>query len=306
MPPVSTGTSTRQTVGGLLLLVVAMWGLSGLDASGKYLMGADVGVALCVICLVRYGGHMLLSMAAIIPVRGWRALRCTRPRAQVARGLSMLAATMLFFTTLHYLPLGQATAINFLAPLIVLATAPWVLKEPPFLSRWVAAGVGLLGVLIVVRPGAGLDPTGTLFGLMTACALAVQYISSRQVAADDPYTTLIWSGAVGSVVMVLALPFYWQDIPALAGRLTPHQWLVLGGTGFWGCLGHFLQIQAYRRAPASLLSPFIYFQIVSAAGLGWLIWGHFPDLMSWLGIGVICASGISIGVIEWRRPRAAR
>jgi drug/metabolite transporter (DMT)-like permease len=299
----STGTTTRQTLGGVLLLVVAMWCLSGLDASGKYLMGADVDVALWVICLARYGGHMILSMVTIIPVRGWKAIRCTRPKAQIARGLSMLAATMLFFTTLHYLPLGQATAINFLAPLIVLATAPWVLKEPPFLSRWVAAGVGLLGVLVIVRPGSGLDPVGTLFGLMTASALSVQYITSRQVAVDDPYTTLIWSGAVGSVVMVLALPFYWHEIPALFGRLTHHQWLVLACTGFWGCLGHFLQIQAYRRAPASLLSPFIYFQIVSAAGLGWLIWGHFPDATSWLGIAIICASGITIGFIEWRRPR---
>src|SRR5690606_41141640 len=92
-----------------------------LDASGKYLMGTDIGVTLWVVCLVRYGVHMALTLIVIIPVRGWKALRCRRPRAQAARGLSMLAATMLFFTTLHFLPLGQATAINFLAPLIVLS-----------------------------------------------------------------------------------------------------------------------------------------------------------------------------------------
>ena len=302
----STGNTAHQTLGGVLFLVSAMWCLSGLDASGKYLMGTDVGVTLWVLCLFRYGVHMVLSMAVIVPVRGWQALRCTRPKAQMARGLAMLTATMLIFTTLHYLPLGQATAINFLAPLIVLSTAPWLLKEPPFLSRWVAAGVGLLGVLVVVRPGSGLDPVGTVFGLLTACAMSAQYIASRQVAADDPYTTLIWSGAVGTTLMVLALPFYGPDIPAMLARLTPLQWLVLVSTGFLGSLGHFLQIQAYRRAPASLLSPFIYFQIVSAAGLGWLVWGHFPDLTSWLGIAIICASGITIGIIEWRRPRAGR
>lgn len=283
-----------------------MWALSGLDASGKYLMGTDIGVTLWVVCLVRYGVHMALTLIVIIPVRGWKALRCRQPRAQAARGLSMLAATMLFFTTLHFLPLGQATAINFLAPLIVLSIAPWALKEPPFLSRWIAAGIGLLGVLVVVRPGSGLDPAGTLFGLMTACALASQYIASRRVAVDDPYTTLIWSGAVGSVVMTLALPLYWQDISALVGRLTPMQWLVLLSTGFWGCGGHFLQIQAYRRAPASLLAPFVYFQIVSAAALGWLIWGQFPDLVSWLGIALVCASGITIGLVEWRRNGTAQ
>ncbi|MCZ4329776.1 DMT family transporter [Castellaniella denitrificans] len=300
------GPAARQTLTGVLLLIVSMWALSGLDASGKYLMGADIGAPLFVVCLLRYGVHTALTLFTIIPARGWKALRCSQPRAQVTRGLSMLAATMLFFTTLHYLPLGQATAINFLAPLIVLAIAPWALKEPPFLSRWIAAGIGLLGVLVVVRPGSGLDPTGTLFGLMTACALASQYLSSRRVAVDDPYTTLIWSGAVGSMVMVLALPFYWRDLAALAMRLSATQWLVLLGTGFWGCLGHFLQIQAYRRAPASLLAPFVYFQIVSAAALGWLIWGQFPDPVSWLGIAVVCASGITIGLIEWRRNRARR
>lgn len=300
------GPAARQTLTGVLLLIVSMWALSGLDASGKYLMGADIGAPLFVVCLLRYGVHTALTLFTIIPARGWKALRCSQPRAQVTRGLSMLAATMLFFTTLHYLPLGQATAINFLAPLIVLAIAPWALKEPPFLSRWIAAGIGLLGVLVVVRPGSGLDPAGTLFGLMTACALASQYLSSRRVAVDDPYTTLIWSGAVGSMVMVLALPFYWRDLAALAVRLSATQWLVLLGTGFWGCLGHFLQIQAYRRAPASLLAPFVYFQIVSAAALGWLIWGQFPDPVSWLGIAVVCASGITIGLIEWRRNRARR
>ncbi|MHA3902000.1 DMT family transporter [Castellaniella sp. WN] len=306
MPPSPTSPAARQTLAGVLLLVVSMWALSGLDASGKYLMGTDIGVTLSVVCLVRYGVHVALTMITIIPARGWKTLRCIRPRAQVARGLSMLAATMLFFTTVRYLPLGQATAINFLAPLIVLAIAPWALREPPFMSRWVAAVIGLLGVLVVVRPGSGLDPVGTLFGLMTACALALQYIASRRVAVDDPYTTLIWSGAVGSAVMMLVLPFYWRDLAALAGRLSTPQWLVLLGTGFWGCVGHFLQIQAYRRAPASLLAPFVYFQIVSAAALGWLIWGQFPDPVSWLGIAVVCASGITIGLIEWRRNGAAR
>jgi len=306
VPPSPTGSAARQTLAGVLFLVVSMWALSGLDASGKYLMGADIGVPLLVVCLVRYGVHMVLAMIVIVPSRGWKALRCRRPRAQVARGLSMLAATMLFLTAARYLPLGQATTLNFLAPLIVLAIAPWALKEPTFPSRWVAAGVGLLGVLVVIRPGSGLDLVGTLFGLMSACALAAQYISSRRVAVDDPYTTLIWSGAVGSVVMALALPLYWRDIAALSGRLSGLEWLVLLGTGFWGCLGHFLQIQAYWRAPASLLAPFVYFQIVSAATLGWLIWGQFPDPVSWLGIAVVCASGITIGLIEWRRNGAAR
>jgi drug/metabolite transporter (DMT)-like permease len=215
----------------------------------------------------------------------------------------MLAATMSFFTTLHYLPQAEATAINFLAPLIVLARAPWVLKEPPRLSRWVAAGVGFLGVLIIIRPSAGLDPVGTIFGLLTACLFAGQFIATRRVAVDDPFTTLIWSGAVGSVCLTAGLPFILPAALPLLDSLDAWQWIILLSTGFWGAAGHLLQIQAYRYAPASMLAPFVYLQILSAAALGWLIWGQFPDALSWLGIAVICASGITIGSIEWRARR---
>lgn len=295
------GPLNAQTLGGALFLIAASWSLSGLDASGKYLMGDAIGLPLLALCLVRYLVHAFLSLALIVPAKGWRALRCKRPGAQIARGLSMLAATMAFFTTLHYLPQAQATAINFLSPLLVLAVAPWILSEPAYPSRWVACAFGLLGVTIMIRPAAGLDPIGTLFGLLTACLMAMQYITSRKVAIDDPYTSLIWSGCVGSVLLLLALPLYWSHIQPTLARLTAFEWWILLGTGFFGCLGHYLQIQAYWRAPASLLSPFLYFQIISAAGLGWLIWGDIPDALSWLGIAIICASGIWIGVIEWNR-----
>jgi drug/metabolite transporter (DMT)-like permease len=294
-----TAASVAEPLKGIVLLVASLWALSGLDASGKYVMGA--GVPLLVLCLVRYLVHLVLVLALVVPAKGWRAVRCQRPGAQIARGASMLLATMSFFTTLHYLPQAQGTAINFLAPLLVLAVAPWVLKEPPRRSRWVAAGIGFLGVMIVVRPGSGLDPVGTLFGLLTACVLSVQYITTRRVAVDDPYTSLIWSGGVGSVFMLLALPFIWGDVVQAFAQLSAGQVLVLLGTGFWGSFGHLLQIQAYRCAPASLLAPFIYFQIVSAATLGWLIWGQFPDGLSWFGIAVVCMSGMTIGMVEWRR-----
>ncbi|MFA5662629.1 DMT family transporter [Castellaniella sp.] len=290
-----------QVLVGALFLVGAQFALSSLDASGKYLMGVDIALPLLTLCLVRYGVHMLLALALVIPAKGWRAVRCKRPGAQLLRGLSMLAATMSFFTTLHYLPLAQATAINFLAPLLVLAVAPWILKERIYLSRWVACSIGLLGVLVVIRPGSGLSTEGTLYGLLTACIMAVQYITSRKVAADDPYTTLIWSGTVGTVLLLLGLPLYWDMAVQALARLSAWQWLVLLGTGFWGCLGHYLQIQAYWHAPASLLSPFIYLQIVSATTLGWLVWGDIPDMVTWVGILVVCASGMTIGLIEWRR-----
>ena len=262
------------------------------------------GVSLWVLCWVRYAVHLLLVLALVLPRRGPQVLRSSRPRAQLLRGAVMLLATVFFFQTLSYLPQAEATAINFLAPLIVLSLAPWLLKEPPRISRWVAAAVGFLGVLIIIRPDAGLHPMGVFWGLLTACTFAAQFMATRRVAVDDPMTTLVWSGGLGTVVLSVMMPVLLpQALPALR-ELEPMHWLVLFSTGLWGALGHLLQITAYRYAPASLLAPFIYLQIVAAASLGWLVWGQFPDAVSWVGIAVICGSGASLAAWEWRRKPA--
>jgi len=290
-----------RPLAGIGLLILSMWTLSCLDASGKWIMGT--GLSVMMLSWVRYVVHLVLVLALVVPHRGWGIVRTRRPREQLLRGGAMFCATLLFFTTLRYLPQAEATSINFLAPLIVLSIAPWVLKEPPRMSRWVAAGIAFLGVLIVIRPGGGLHPVGVACGLLTACCFAAQYLYTRRVAGDDPYTSLIWSGAVGSACLTLALPFILPASLPVLRELGLAEWLLLLSTGLWGALGHLLQIGAYRNAAASTLAPFTYLQIVSAATVGWLVWGHFPDAITWLGIAVICASGIGIGLIEWRRGR---
>ncbi|WP_406624866.1 DMT family transporter [Acidovorax sp. SDU_ACID1] len=287
---------------GIVLLILAMWTLSCLDATGKWLMAA--GLPLLVLSWVRYAVHLLLVLALVLPLRGPGVLRSKRPREQVLRGVAMLMATLMFFSALRYLPQAEATAINFLAPMIVLALAPWLLREPPRLSRWVACGVAFAGVLVIVRPGGGLHPLGVALGLFTACCMAAQYIATRRVAADDPFTSIVWSGAVGTVCLTLALPWYLPQALPVLKALGPAQWALLVSTGVSGALGHLLQIGAYRNAGASTLAPFVYLQIISASAVGWLVWGHFPDALTWLGIAIICASGMGIGCLEWRRGRA--
>lgn len=290
-----------RPLAGIITLILSSWALSGLDASGKWVMAA--GVSLWMLSWVRYTVHLILVLALVLPLRGPRVVRSVRPRAQLLRGGIMLVATLCFFKTLSYLPQAEATAINFLAPLIVLSLAPWLLKEPPLISRWVAAGFGFVGVLIIIRPGGGLDPMGVVWGLGTALTFAGQFMATRRVAVDDPMTTLIWSGGVGAVVLSVALPFILPQALPVLSTLEPLHWLVLLGTGVFGAAGHLLQIQAYRYAPASLLAPFVYLQIVAAATLGWLIWGDFPDAISWFGIAVICSSGATLAVWEWKRKR---
>jgi len=298
LPSAPRAPSARPVLG-IVLLILSAWTLTCLDASGKWVM--EAGVPLWFLCWVRYMVHLVLVLGLVLPKRGMGILRSTRPREQLIRGGAMLCATASFFTALSYMPQAEATAINFLAPLLVLALAPWVLKEPARMSRWVAAAVAFCGVLIIIRPGGGLHPLGVLFGLLTACCFTAQYIATRRIAGDDPYTSLIWSGAVGAVCLTLMLPLILPAALPVLSNLSPGNWMLLISTGFSGALGHLLQIGAYRNAAASTLAPFVYLQIVSATTVGWLAWGHFPDALTWLGIAIICASGIVTGLIEWRR-----
>lgn len=288
---------------GIVMLVLSSWALSSLDTSAKWIMAA--GAPILLVGWLRFTVHLLLVLMLVRPKSIKGILRTQRPYSQLLRGAVMLVATFSFFTALRHLPQAEATSIVFLAPLLVLATAPWVLKEPAHLSRWLAALAGFVGILVIIRPGSGLDPVGTGFALLTAVLFATQYICTRRVAVDDPMTTLVWSGGVGAVCLTLGLPYILTEAYPFIREFGPLEWLVLLGTGFWGALGHLLQIQAYRQAPASLLAPFVYLQIIAAAVLGWLVWGHFPDALTWLGIAIICGSGIIIGLIEWRRPAAA-
>src|SRR5690606_12147148 len=159
-------------------------------------------------------------------------LRPRRPGAQLLRGIVMVTATFTFFTTLQALPQAEATSINFLAPLLTLAAAPWVLHEPARMSRWVAALVGFSGVLLIIRPGSGLDPVGTAFGLLTAVLFATQYLCTRRVAIDDPMITMIWSGGVGAIILTLGLPFILADTWPILKTFGGLDWVVLLGTGF--------------------------------------------------------------------------
>ena len=286
---------------GVGLLYLSMWCLSTLDATGKWLMG--IGAPLITVVWMRYVSHLVLMSLLVLPRKGLRVLRSQTIRFQILRAMAMLIASLCLFPALMYLPQAQATAIAFLAPLIMLALAPWLLGEPRKRSRWIAGAIGFLGVLIVIRPGAGLDPIGVLFALATAVFFALQHICTRKVAVDNPFTTLIWSGLVGTVLMTIALLFTINESWPVLQQLTMGQWLLMVSLGLSGGMGHLLQIQAYQNAPASLLAPFMYLQISAATMLGWLIWGDFPDRLTWVGIGVICASGAGIGLYEWHQRK---
>lgn len=278
---------------GILLHVAGLWTLSTLDASAKWLVLA--GVPVLMVTLVRYVMHVLLMTAVVLPSQGKALFKTQSLSRQLVRGVLMVLSTVLFFSVLRRLPLAEATALNFMAPLFLMAMAPWLLNESHRLHRWIGVLLGFAGVLIVVRPGAQLDPIGVALGLLTAITFAFFQIATRRVAHDHPLTTNYYGGLFGSVALLLALPWFWT-VP----ELSVAQWLLLLSTGFTGFLGHLMQIMAYSRTQATLLAPFSYFQIVAAVTLGGLVFDQLPDLTTAIGIALICLAGLAVVLWESR------
>lgn len=276
---------------GVLLHVAGLWLLSCLDASGKFLVLA--GVPVLMVAWVRYTVHTVLSSAVLLPRRGLALLHTRSPGGQFLRGALMILTTVLFFSVVQRVPLAEATAMNFMAPVVVMALAPWLLRERHRLHRWMGVVLGFGGMLLVVRPGAGLDPVGVALGMLTAVAFAGFQIATRRLAHDDPLTTNYYGGLFGTVALTLALPWYWT-VPDLSAA----EWALLVSTGITGAIGHGLQSAAYARAPATLLAPYSYLQILSAAALGWAVFGQWPDGITFLGIGLICLAGVGVALAE--------
>lgn len=286
---------------GVACLMLSMLALTGLDATGKWVMAT--GVPLLFFCWIRYIVHFFLVLTIASPSLGLSVFKTQQPTLQLVRAVAMLMATLTFFTTLSHLHQAEATALIFISPLLMLLVAPWLLRERSYPSRWIAATFGLVGIIIVARPGAGLPWIGVLFGLVTACLFTAQHLVSRMLAQDNALTTSLLSGAFGAVILTLAMPFVLPQAWVMISSLSWAMWgLILLG-GVCGGMGQLLQIQSYRFAPASMLAPFIYLQITFAATFGWLIWSHMPDSVTWIGIGIICASGVINSVVEWRRSQ---
>ncbi len=291
---------TSSPASGVLLHIAGLWLLSSLDASGKLLVMG--GVPVLMVAWFRYVGHVALMTAFVLPSRGRTIWRTHSLRLQLLRGALMITTTVLFFTVLGRVPLAEGTAMNFMAPLFLMALAPWLLREANQLHRWIGVMTGFVGMLIVVRPGSALDPVGVALGLLTALAFACFQVVTRRLASDDPLTTNYYGGVLGAVALTLALPWYWREMP-----LSGWQWLLLVSTGVTGFVGHWLQITAYSRAPATLLAPFSYLQILAATTLGWLVFDQLPGRITAIGIGLICLAGLGVALTEgWRSRRLGK
>lgn len=255
-----------------------------LDASAKWLSQSMDPVQ---VVFARYAGSMLLVSLLLNPWSRPGILRTRRPGLQAVRSLLLLGSTALNFFAVKYLQLAETVSIMFAGPLLVALVSGPMLGEWPGPRRLVAIAIGFVGVLVITRPGFGGMHPAALLSVLGCICYSFYSLATRQLAAfDSPETTMVYSGVAGTLAMLPLIGFFWT-MPQ-----TPLTWLVLLGTGVLGGFGHWLLILAHRLAPATVLAPFIYSQIVWMILLGWFVFGQLPDRWTFVGAGIVIASGL--------------
>ena len=288
--------SSQSTLTGIVLLVVGCQIVPVMDAFAKLL--AD-GYPVLQVVWARFFFHFLFIMPVVLWRYGLAMLRQPRLWLQLLRGGFLVGATFCFFTALKYLPLADTLAISFVSPMLVTLLSPFVLGERVGWRRIAAVLVGFAGALVIVRPGFAEVGIGALGALGSAACYACYVLATRKLAGTaPPLVTLAYTSVVGcavlSAIMLTGGSTVWHG-PDAEGLL------LMAGVGLVAVVGHFLVIRAYDLAEASLLAPFNYSEMVSAAALGLLIFNEFPDAWTWLGIAIIVASGVYIALRERAR-----
>jgi len=280
----------------LPLFLLAGFLLASLDTTAKYLVRDH---SLFLVVWARYAGQMLVVTPFSRHQAGAGFWRTRRLRVQLVRSLMLVLATGCFFAGLRYLPLAEASAIGFLAPILVVVLSVPLLGERPPRARWIAALAGFAGVLILLRPGSAVFHPAALLVMGAALFNGLYQILTRKLSGENPHTTLFYSALVGMIALSLLLPF-----GAAISVATPREAGLLLLLGLFAGFGHWFVISALMLAPASLLTPFSYLQMVWVIGFGYLVFGQLPDGWSAVGMTVIVASGLLLAWTERRRPAA--
>ncbi len=273
----------HNTLRGILLMISAMVFLPVKDGMAK-ILGGTYPPLLAPGIAYRYGFQMLLP----------------RPLGlQILRGVFTVWGIGFFYWAVQYIPLASTTSIYFLAPLVVTALSPLVLKERIDLRRWVAVVVGFLGVTLILRPDLQEFNKGYVIAFIGGISIGCFYISNRKLADAGPAVVmLIHSVLIGAVLTSFAVPFVWvlprtADVPLIAAFV------------LCALVGQGLLMASFKNAPASIVAPFQYSAIISATLFGFIVLGEFPDWMTITGIAVVVASGIYIALREGRVKKRA-
>ena len=284
-----THSTSSRTLVGIGLMLTAMAVLPFLDAIAKYL--GQQGVPVMQIVWARLFFGALLTMPFALKQAGLKGLVPNMPVMHTIRAALLIAATAFFFMALHYLSIADTLAIFLVQPLIVTLLSPLVLGETVGIRRWTAVIIGFIGTLIIIRPGFQALNPGVFLALAAGASLAVYLLLTRRIAGSAPaMVTSFYTALMGAIITTVIVLFVWQP-PTLA------QWGLFVLLAAIANGGHYLIIRAYDHAEASLLAPLAYSEMIMATVLGWYIFGDFPDLWTFVGVGILIACAI---YISWR------
>ena len=236
----------------------------------------------------RFFFHAVFLATIAAAVYGEKLLRPPQPKLQVLRGICLASASLFFFYAVKFLPLADTLALVFSSPLVLTAIAPFMLGEKVGVHRWSAVIVGFIGACIIIRPGFEGFTWYSLLPIATGACFALYLVLNRKLSNTAPTIISLAIVAIpGAIIFSAIMPAVWQ---------TPqpqHIWL-LPLIGVMGASGHFCYIRAYTKAPAVVLAPFGYLELPMAVFFGWIVFNELPDSITWVGIGVLVASGLYI------------
>lgn len=284
---------TANHLRGILLMLAVGFSFTVLDATAKHLTQS---LPVMEIAWGRYLFHLAVLPLFLGGQSLRSAFRSARPGLQILRSAFLLCSTVFFFVAVKYIPLADATAIGFVSPLLVTALSVPLLGEQVGIRRWVAVTVGFASVVLIIRPGFGMVHWAMSLPLLTASCFALYQITTRILSrSDSAPTTYFFSAIVGLAVTTASLPSVWVA-PSF------WEWVCLIFLGSAGGFSHYLLIRAFTIAPASLLAPFAYAQLIWSTTIGFLWFGDFPDLWTIGGGVIICLSGLYV-IYRERRLR---
>ena len=278
---------------GIALVTATTLMFAVLDTSAKWLVQT---LPVVQVVWLRFFVHTILTAVMFMPSMGSRLFVVSNPRLQLLRGVMLALMTGLNFFALQYLQLAETGAVQFSVPILIALISAWLLHERLDAKRWIAIGVGFLGVLVIIRPGShGFHPA-IFLSIMNACLYAGFNLMTRRLASSDHPIVTQWASA--AVPAILLAPFALWQWQSPDGWLT---WLIILATGLSGGLGHMASAVAHRYATAAVLGPFLYQQIIYMSVGGWLVFGQIPDSAVALGACIVVLSGLYLLWREFRK-----
>jgi len=268
---------------GIALILASTVFLGASDVTAKYLSSTLPSIE---IAWIRFLVFALIMVPAMVPGSPFYAMRTPRSAFQLLRGVALLASSLFFISGLRFLPIAEASATGFVAPLFVTALSIVFLGERVGLRRWLATAAGLIGVLIILRPGTSAFHPAAFFPLVSALAWACTLIMTRLMSGRERAATIMtYSSIAGVCILTAMVPLVW---------VAPSWHDVLFGIfiGVASTAGQWIVVLAFRYADASVLAPFSYTQLLWVSILGFLVFGEVPDAWTVTGAAFIVASGL--------------